>query len=94
MIYSKLNIDVLKEYLRIDGEDDDNLLETILLASKAFVKNYTGLDELALNNLEDIPMAIMALSAEMYDNRQFTVDKSAINPVVKIILDMYSKNLL
>lgn len=94
MIYSKMNIDVLKEYLRIDNEDEDNLLETILLASKAFVKSYTGLDEIALNKLEDIPMAILALSAEMYDNRQFTVDKSDVSPVIKIILDMYSVNLL
>lgn len=94
MTYKELDINTLKEYLRIDGEDEDNLITLILSASKSLVRNYTGLDEESLNQLEDIPTAILAISAEMYDNRQFTVDKSAINPVVKIILDMYSINLL
>lgn len=94
MTFSTLTIITLKEYLRIDDDEDNNLLDLILLASKGFIKSYTGLDEVALNKLEDIPMVILALSAEMYDNRQFTVDKSDISPVIKIILDMHSINLL
>ena len=92
--YSKLNIDILKEYLRLDSDDDNKLLEMILIASKGFVKSYTGLDETALESIEEITVAILALSAEMYDNRQFTVDKDNINPVIKTILGMHSVNLL
>ena len=94
MNYSKLNIDILKEYLRLDSDDDNKLLEMILIASKEFVKSYTGLDETALESIEEITVAILALSAEMYDNRQFTVDKDNINPVIKTILGMHSVNLL
>lgn len=94
MTYSTLDIVMVKDYLRIDNEEDTPLLQLILSASKSFVKSYTGLNVESLNLIEDIPIVILALSAEMYDNRQFTVDKVDISPVIKIILDMHSINLL
>jgi len=92
MKYSEITIAEVNEYLRVS--DEDNLINILLTASKSFVKGYTGLsvDQLDLN--EDIPVVILCLCAEMYDNRQFTVSKKDVNPVIKTILDMYSINLL
>lgn len=92
MKYSDITIAEINEYLHVENED--NLINIILTASKAFVKGYTGLSIEQLDTYEDITVVIYALCAEMYDNRQFTVSKKDISPVMKIILDMYSINLL
>lgn len=92
MKYSEITIAEINEYLHVENED--NLINTLLTASKAFVKGYTGLSIEQLDTYEDMTMVIFCLCAEMYDNRQFAVSKKDINPVIKIILDMYSINLL
>ena len=92
MKYGDITIADIKEYIRV--EDEDNLINTLLTASKLFVKSYTGLTVEQLDTHEDITVVIYVLCAEMYDNRQFTVSKKDISPVIKIILDMYSINLL
>jgi len=92
MKYSEITIAEVSEYIRTS--DEDNLINILLTASKVFVKSYTGLSIEQLDLYEDIPVVILCLCAEMYDNRQFTVSKKDVNPVIKTILDMYSINLL
>jgi N12 class adenine-specific DNA methylase len=92
MKYSEITIAEVSEYLRVS--DEDNLINILMTASKSFVKSYTGLSIEQLDLYEDIPVAILCLCAEMYDNRQFTVSKKDVNPVIKTILDMYCINLL
>ena len=92
MKYSDIAISDINNYLHVDNED--NLITILLTASKVFVKSYTGLSIEQLDTYEDIPIVIFCLCAEMYDNRQFTVSKKDVNPVIKTILDMYSINLL
>lgn len=94
MQFSTFDINIVKEYLRIDTDEEDNLTTLILMASKSFIKGYTGLTVEELDLLDDMPICILSLCAEMYDNRQYTVDKNNVNPVIKTILNMYSKNLL
>lgn len=84
----------VKNYLHVYHNEDDKLIEAILTASKAFVKSYTGLTAETLDISEDLSMAVMIISAELYDNRSFTVDNTSISPVIRIILDMHSINLL
>jgi hypothetical protein len=92
MKYSEITINDINDYVRVSGED--NLINILLTASKVFVKSYTGLSMEQLDSYEDIPIVILCLCAEMYDNRQYTVSKSTVNPLIKSILDLYSINLL
>jgi len=93
MKYSEITTADINEYLRVEGED--NLVNTLLTASKIFVKNYTGLSDEQLDVYEDLTVVIMILCSEMYDNRQFTLNyKNMANPAVKMILDLYCMNLL
>lgn len=94
MKVSEITIDTLKNYIRIDTGDDDLLLAAELAGIKSYIKGYTGLDDVGMDSTEDFPLAVLALCSELYDNRQFTVDKSTVNPIIKSILDMYSINLL
>lgn len=94
MKISETTLENIKEYMRIDSDDEDVFLETVLLGSKSFIKFYTGLDDKKIDEKEDLVLPLFVLCAEMYDNRQYTVDKGTLNPIVKSILDMHSINLL
>lgn len=94
MKISEVTINDLKEYAVVSHTLDDKLFSHILAASKAYIKGYTGLDETALDEKEDLTIALMILCNEMYDNREYTVDNDKANKVVNSILDMHSVNLL
>jgi uncharacterized phage protein (predicted DNA packaging) len=98
MKISEITISELKNYLHVYHTEDDNLISAILIASKAFVKNYTGLtdDSLSISGdlSEDLTMAVFILASELYDNRTYTVDNTSVNPVIQTILNMHSINLL
>lgn len=94
MKISEITIEHLKDYLHVYHDEDNELLTAILIASKAFVKNYTGLSSERLDISDDLSMAVFILSAELYDNRTYTVENNNVNPVIQAILNMHSVNLL
>ena len=94
MKVSDLTIDIVKNYLRVDGNEDDVLITAILNAAKQYAASYTGLDSEEINQYDDIPLAILTLCADMYDLRQFTVPSVQTNPTVLQILGSHSRNLL
>lgn len=94
MKVSEITLDDIKTYIKIDNDDEDNFLNAVLVGSKSFIKSYTGLDYDKIDEKEDLTLPIFVLCAEMYDNRQFTVNKGTLNPIIQSILDMHSVNLL
>ena len=52
-------------------------------------------DKTTLDDYEDMPIAVLSLCGEFYDNRTFTaVENAVVNPTAQAILDKYSINLL
>ena len=49
----------------------------------------TGLDD-----YEDMPLAVLAVAADMYEVRQLTLNGTQLNPTTAQILGTYSTNLL
>lgn len=94
MKISEVTITDLKEYANVEHDLDDNLFQTILVATKAYIKGYTGLTTEAMDTKEDLTIALMILSNEMYENRVYSVDNDKVNSVVNNLLGMYSMNLL
>lgn len=94
MKISEITIEELKSYANVFHSEDDNLFKSILAASKAYIKNYTGLTTEQMDLREDLTIALYVLSNELYDNRSFTVQNDKVNTVIKSILDMHSVNLL
>lgn len=70
------------------------ILPVYKTAAIEFIKGYTGLTDEEINEHEDITIAFCVLVNEMSFNRDYTVNKSNINPCVQTILSMYSKNYL
>ena len=95
MKQSELTVETVMNYLRIDGNDETDLIAAILAAARQRAMSHTGLNSEELDKYEDIPLAILALCAELYDVRQSTIQGGAqMNPTTERILNAYSVNLL
>ncbi|OHW62912.1 phage gp6-like head-tail connector protein [Andreesenia angusta] len=95
MKFSEVTVATVKDYAKIDYDDDDILLQAILDGAKSHIRAYTGLDNLALDEREDTSIALMVLANDMYGNRMATdVSNGKINLVLDRILGSYSVNLL
>jgi hypothetical protein len=104
MKISEVTVQNLKDYAREYNDDQatNDAFNLILTAVKLYISNYTGLPLVGdpangisgCDDFEDLTIALLVLSNEMYDNRTFTVDNDKVNPVIKSILDMHSVNLL
>jgi uncharacterized phage protein (predicted DNA packaging) len=69
----------VKQYLRIDGADDDSLLNSLILAAETFIKNATGKD---VDELKDLhKLAVSLLVVHWYENREIVgkADKLAFS---------------
>lgn len=96
MKQSELTVELVKEYLRINDDDNDVMMVgAILAAARQRAMAYTGRTSDELDNYDDVTLAILALCAELWDVRQATIQGGAqINPTTAGILDAYAVNLL
>lgn len=97
MKLSELDLSVVKEYLRQDGDEDDRLITAIIDASKSYICNYTGQSINQLEEYEDITIAVLVLCAEFYDNRTISVNERVnvrINSMLESLIGRYSVNLM
>lgn len=68
-----MELNEVKEYLRVDGEEEDNLITSLLLASQSYIENGTGIkiDDVERNkNLKPLyNLATKLLVSHWYENR-------------------------
>lgn len=91
---SELTLDVIKQYLRIDGNDDDILLNAFLSASIQYCTSYMGCTLEDLKKYDDVTIVILALVADSYEVRQFTTSTVTTNPIMQGVLDLHCSNFL
>ena len=77
-----------------DADESELIILAYMDAAKSFIAGYTGLTAGQLDEHDDIVPAYLVLINEMHTNRDYTVDKSSLNPMVKQILGMHSENYL
>lgn len=64
-----MTISQVKQYLRVDYDDDDELITTITAAAMDFVKSKVGRWE----NTPRFEMTALAICAQMYDSRTYAI---------------------
>lgn len=94
MKVSEITLDELREYCGISGNDSDSLLEIYRVATIELIKSYTGLTIEQIDSHEDITIAELCIVNDMYTNRDYIVDKTALNPIATQILAQHSVNYL
>lgn len=92
MKISEVTLDIVKTYLRVDYDDEDTLINSILQSALSYILHYTGLTIEQVEQLEDITSAYLILIQDMFDNRSMYVNNANVNRTVSTILDMHSKN--
>ncbi|MBB6218188.1 putative phage protein (predicted DNA packaging) [Anaerosolibacter carboniphilus] len=66
-------LEELKEWLRIDGEEDDNMIQSLQLSSKLLIKQFTGAkrEDVEGNSeaLELYKLVQRLIVTDLYENR-------------------------
>lgn len=93
MKLSEVTLDVVKRHIGV-SEEDDAAMSLYWMAAKAQALSYTGLSEEEADKLPDVTVAALALCSDLYTYRNAAGETAALNPTVKMILDMHSRNLL
>lgn len=94
MKVSELTLDIIKQYLRIDGNNDDILLNMLLASSIQYCTSYMGCTKEDLDKYADVTIVVLALIADSYEVRQFTTSTITLNPVMQGVLDLHCSNFL
>lgn len=94
MKVSELTLPIIKQYLRVDGNDDDILLNMFLASSIQYCMSYMGCTKADLEKYEDVTIVILGLISDSYEVRQFTTSTVTLNPVLQGVLDLHCGNFL
>ena len=92
-----LEVENLINYLRIDNPSDIEVSEITQMkdGAIAYVCSYTGMTQDEVLKCDDVKIAICVLVADMFDNRNYTIEKCVYqNKLVESVLNMHSQNLL
>lgn len=94
MKVSELTLDIIKQYLRIDGNDDDILLNMLLASSIQYCTSYMGCTKEDLEKYDDVTIVILSLISDSYEVRQFTTSTITLNPIMQGVLDLHCSNFV
>ena len=86
MKMSEITIVECKNFLRIDFLDDDFFIEMALDCAKSYVCNYCKRTADDLDNIPEICMAVLVLTAHFYDNRSLDTDSETVNYTISKLL--------
>lgn len=94
MKVSEIDLPTLKQYLRVDGDDDNILLTAYLDSAKEYMCSYLGCSVVELDKYAPLAVVAMAIVADAYEVRQFTSSTITKNPLIEQMLAMYCGNFL
>lgn len=87
-----LTLTETKLHIRVDGTDDDTLIEGMIDAATQATADYLGLDLSQLTGPLPAPIraAALMLVADLYDNREAQADRAYhANPTYERLLNPY-----
>lgn len=75
-----------KEYLRLDSDEEDTLIESLINAAEVYLKNATGKSLDSTNELARL--FCLVLVVDWYENRSYIAGKvgDSARPVIESIL--------
>ncbi len=92
-IYSDDMPKVIAEYLR-----DENLSETDIMRywhrAVHYIEDYTGHTREELEDKSVLVQPMLAIIADIHDNRQYQEERSYINELCERMIGLYSHNLI
>ena len=80
-----VTLEEMKNYLRVDYEDDDALIENLIAAAKRQCKDILRTDDADLEQAENGKIAVMFTTAYLYEHRE-EADHHALNLTLRALL--------
>ena len=71
-----LYLDKVKNYLKVDFNDDDVIIETYIIATEKFLKTLCEKDGFEEDKQELAEIYMLAMISELYNSRNITVEKA------------------
>ena len=84
-----LYLDKVKNYLKVDFNDDDVIIETYIIATEKFLKTLCEKDGFEEDKQELAEIYMLAMISELYNSRNLTVDKAeqSVRTIMQSILN-------
>lgn len=88
MKFTDIDLEFVKNYLRIESDynDDDIEVQLFIDTAKGFVMEQTELTEDELNDVPTANIVYLLMISEQYHNRSVTGDNLKMNPVFEMAL--------
>jgi uncharacterized phage protein (predicted DNA packaging) len=89
---TEIDLDFVKEYLRIDHTDDDIMLNAMTAAAQSFIQNYLNRKFTDFVEIPDeFTIACLALVAHWYEKREIQAEKASqeLSYVFSGLLDLH-----
>lgn len=89
---SELTLEFVKDYLKIDYNDDDRELDLYIQASISFIQEHTRLDLAFLDERPDIIIVALMLISHFYENKTLVTSSGRVlseDFAVQKILGLY-----
>lgn len=87
-----LELKETKEFLRIDGDEEDNLISTLIVTAQVLTEDVI---RQKLSDYDEVPepihQAMLILVGTLYEERQISKDKSGVD--IKETLDLVRRML-
>lgn len=86
--FSTIDLDFIKDYLRVDYIDDDRELAVALNSAKSIIREHFNKSDYELDEIPYSVTLAIQLIADMYTNKSSSVDNNIKeNPVFKRLID-------
>lgn len=87
-----LELKETKEFLRIDGDEEDNLISTLIVTAQVLTEDVI---RQKLSDYDEVPepihQAMLILVGTLYEERQISKDKAGVD--IKEMLDLVRRML-
>lgn len=80
-----LDLDEIKQYLRVDSDEDDTLIETLADYAREEIEDSTGVKYNKEGNSETYNLAMFIIIADRYENRASTDTEFKVNNILSSI---------
>ena len=84
-----VTLEETKQYLRVDGDDEDALITSLITAAEEYLKNATGIQFDDTNSLAKL--FCWVLVTDWYENREYTFTGKVSEKVRPIIESMLTQ---
>lgn len=95
MKINEIDLIQVKNYLRVEHDLDDTLIQAMMDGAEEYIKSYTGLD-LEIYQHDTLSIPYLMLVADMYEDRTATVNNSPdyVREALKMFLGVHDYNLI